>query len=79
VIVQLASDLSSVQLVLSPTSGTTDKDALLHYYYYFAGETIAYVLDQRHKKGAGKGKAEADGFTDSFTIALGRFHFIPLR
>lgn len=60
-IVQLASGLSSVQSVLGPTSGVTDKEIkdALWYYYFDQEKTIAYLLDQQHKKSVAKEKAEA--------------------
>lgn len=59
--VQLASGLSSVQSVLGPTSGVSDKEIkdALWYYYFDEEKAISYLLDQQHKKNAAREKAEA--------------------
>ncbi|KAK4046543.1 hypothetical protein OIV83_005995 [Microbotryomycetes sp. JL201] len=57
---QMASALSAVQHVLGPTTTITDKeikDALWDSYFDVDG-TVAYLLDEQHKKQAAKAKAQ---------------------
>lgn len=59
-VVQLVSGLTAVQSVLGPSSGITEKEIKdsLWYYYFDTEKTIAYLLDQQHKKSAAKEKAQ---------------------
>jgi hypothetical protein len=61
---QLIAGLSSVQAVLGSSSGITEKEIkdALWYYYFDQEKTVAYLLEQQHKKSAAREKAETGKF-----------------